>query len=133
MAVYQGARPRSGVLPRPRLGLPGPGPAAEAPALPRRRARAAVRARRRSNRVGLIIGSIAVAFLLAFFSLAQTVRQTTTGYDLDNLQVQQTQLQTQIQQLQSDLDRLGQEPAIRKQAIDAGLAQLSKPLVIQAR
>lgn len=80
-----------------------------------------------------MIGSIAVAFLLAFFSLAQTVRQTTTGYDLDNLQVQQTQLQTQIQQLQSDLDRLGQEPAIRKQAIDAGLAQLSKPLVIQAR
>jgi hypothetical protein len=35
--------------------------------------------------------------------------------------------------LQSDLNRLGREPAIRKLALDAGLAQLAPPIVLSAR
>ena len=35
--------------------------------------------------------------------------------------------------VRSDLNRLGHEPAIRKQGIDAGLGQLSDPLVLPAR
>jgi hypothetical protein len=126
MAVYQGARPRSFLFPpRPRL--------VEAPSLPRRKVRGAVRARRRQGRVGFMLGGIVLTFLLAFFSLAQTVRVSATSYDIDRLLTDRSQLQGRLRQLQSDLNRLGREPAIRKQSLDAGLGQLSEPLVIRAR
>lgn len=126
MAVYQGARPRSILFPpRPRL--------VEAPSLPRRKVRGAVRARRRQGRVGFLLGGIALTFMLAFFSLAQTVRVSATSYDIDRLLSERTQLEGRVRQLQSDLNRLGREPAIRKQSLDAGLGQLSEPLVIRAR
>jgi outer membrane murein-binding lipoprotein Lpp len=126
MAVYQGARPRSIFLPpRPRL--------AEPPALPRRKVRGAVRAQRRQGRVGFTLGAIVLTFLLAFFSLAQTVRVSATSYDIDRLVSQREQLEARVRQLQSDLNRLGREPAIRKQSLDAGLGQLTEPLVIRAR
>ena len=126
MAVYEGARPRSILLPRraPRL---------EAPALPRRRLRGAVRANRRASRTSLALGSIVVAFLLAFFSLAQDVRVSATTYDIDRLQLERERLLAQEQEVRSDLSRLGQEPAIRKLSIDAGLTQLGEPLVLPAR
>ena len=126
MAVYQGARPRSILLPpRPRL--------AEAPTLPRRKVRGAVRARRRTGRVGFTLGAIVLTFLLAFFSLAQTVRVSATGYDIDRLLSERERLEARGRQLQSDLNRLGREPAIRKQSLDAGLGQLAEPLVLPAR
>lgn len=124
MAVYQGARPRPTFLPRA---------AVERPTLERRRGPVALRAGRRSSRVGLLLGGIVVAFMLAFFSLAQTVRVSATAYDVDRLLVQRDQLDAARQQLLSDLNRLGQEPAIRKQAIDLGLSQLAEPLVLPAR
>ncbi|HVA85959.1 MAG TPA: hypothetical protein VNF73_06525 [Candidatus Saccharimonadales bacterium] len=123
MAVYLGARPRSMVAP----GIADPS------MLPRRRVRGAVRARRQSGRLGLVLGAIVVAFLLAFFSLVQTVRVTATGYDVDQLLAQRDQLNAQEQELLSDLNRLGREPAIRKQAIDLGLAPLADPLIVRAR
>lgn len=126
MAIYEGARPRTTVLPRrPRV--------AEAPTLPRRRMRGAVRARRGSNRLQLLLGAIVVAFLLAFFSLAQTVRVAATGYDINNLLVAKEELLVRRQELQSDLNRLGHEPAIRKKSLDAGLGQLTDPLVLDGR
>ena len=123
MAVYEGARPRSILLPRrqPRL---------EAPALPRRRMRTAVRARRRTSRTSVALGGIVVAFLLAFFSLAQDVRVSATSYDIDVLRAERDQLLAQEQELRSDLERLGQEPAIRKLSIDAGLTQLGEPIIL---
>ena len=67
MAVYEGARPRTILLPRrPNV--------ADTPALGRRRVRGALRSGQRTNRLGLILGSIVVAFMLAFFSLAQQIR-----------------------------------------------------------
>lgn len=126
MAVYEGARPRSILLPRR-------APRAETPVLPRRRMRAAVRAHRRSSRTGVVLGGIAVAFLLAFFSLAQDVRVSATSYDINRLQLEQERLAAQAQDLRSDLNRLGHEPAVRKLSIDAGLVQLGEPLVVPAR
>jgi hypothetical protein len=123
MAVYSGARPQSAFLPRrPRV--------VEAPTLPRRRLRGAVRAKRRTNRVGFVLGGIALAFMLAFFSLAQTVRVSATGYDVERLNAQRDTLLTRKQELLTDLNRLGQEPAVRKMAIDAGLGQLPPALVV---
>jgi hypothetical protein len=126
MAVYQGARAHTIALPRaPRL--------AEAPALPRRRARAAVRARRGPNRLGMVLGGIVVAFMLAFFSLAQEVRVSATTYDIGRLQLEQDRLNARIQELTSDLNRLGREPAVRKLALDGGLGQLGDAVVLPAR
>ncbi len=133
MAVYEGARPRQTLLPRRAIeggALRRPG---GNPVLPRRRARAAIRAGRRPNRVGLLLGGVVLAFMLAFFSLAQTVRVSATGYEIERLQAERAQLEAQRQQLVSDLNRLGREPAIRRQAIDAGLDPLADPLVVPAR
>ena len=126
MAVYEGARPRTIALPRrPRV--------AATPALPRRRARAAVRAHRSSSRPALVIGGIAVAFMLAFFSLAQQVRVSATSYDIGRLQIDQERLEARRQELASDLSRLGREPAVRKLALDEGLGQLGEPIILPAR
>jgi hypothetical protein len=126
MAVYEGARPRTIALPRrPRV--------ADAPALPRRRARTAVRAHRGANRPALILGGIAVAFMLAFFSLSQEVRVSATSYDIGRLQIDQERLEARRQDLASDLSRLGREPAVRKLALDGGLGQLGEPVILPAR
>ena len=145
MAVYEGARPQSIFLPRRRPRV------VEAPTLPRRRMRGAVRARRRSNRLSIVLGGIVVAFMLAFFSLAQSVRVAATGYDINRLMDQRQtlldrkqellsdlnrllderqDLVDRKQELLSDLNRLGSEPAIRQQALEAGLGQLTDPLVL---
>jgi hypothetical protein len=92
-----------------------------------------LRARRRPRFFGIAIGLIAVAFLLSFFSLVQTVRISASGYDMDQLSQQYGQLQNQQQQDVSDINRLDRESAIRRQAIATGLSQLPAPIVIPAR
>ena len=125
MAVYEGARPRTIALPRrPRT--------TARPIIDRRRVRVAFRAGRLTNRLGLVLGAIVVAFVLAFFSLAQQVRVSATGLDIGRLELERARLEDTALDLRSDLNRLGREPAIRKQAIDAGLGQLSEPIVLQA-
>ena len=123
MAVYTGARPRSQLLPRRSRVV-------DQPTLPRRRVRGATRAKRRTNRLSFVLGGIVLAFLLAFFSLAQTVRVSATGYDLERLSRERDALLVRKQELLTDLNRLGQEPAIRKLAIDDGLTQLRASVVI---
>jgi hypothetical protein len=126
VAIYEGARPRTIALPRRTRPT-------EAPTLPRRRMRGAVRARRQSNRLSMLLGGIVVAFMLAFFSLAQSMRVAATGYDINNLLADRQELVVRKQELQSDLNRLGHEPAIRKKSIDAGLGQLTDVLVLDGR
>ncbi len=143
MAVYEGARPRSGLDVRTGI-APRSAPAARTAlptstsavgVLPRRKIRsgAATRAGRRSNRVGILLGGIVIAFLLAFFSLAQTMRVSATAYQLDRLGVQRDRLEAELRDLRSDVNRLGSEPAIRKQALDLGLGQLGSPIVLDPR
>ena len=85
VAVYEGARPRTITLGgRPRI--------AEGPTLGRRRMRTAVRAGRRPGHWSLVLGAIVIAFLLAFFWLAQVVRESATGYDIGRLQVTRDRL-----------------------------------------
>jgi hypothetical protein len=128
MAVYEGARPRSTLIP----GLSGRGAVIDGP-LPRRRVRGAVRAGRRSNRVGITLGIIVLAFLAAFFSLAQSMRVSAVGYEIERLQSARDQLDSRRQDLTSDIARLSGTPAIRKQALSAGLTPLAAPVVIEAR
>ena len=118
-------RSRPAVVPRPRT--------EPAPLIARRRARTAVRAGRQANRVGILLGAIAIIFVLAFFSLAQTVQVSTPSVDIDRLANQQGPLEGQRQQVISDLNRLGGASAIRRLGIDLGLNQLGDPLIIPAR
>ena len=131
MAVYEGARPRSTFFPRRRLEAPLLRP--QAPAVPRRRSRVAMRANRRPRTVGFIMGAIVVAFLLSFFSLVQTVRVSTSGYDMAVLNDDYLQLQNQQQQIASDIGRVGRQSAITRQAVADGLSQLPAPVVLPAR
>jgi hypothetical protein len=68
--------------------------------------------------------------MLAFFSLAQSVRVAATGYDVNRLLDERQTLLDRKQELLSDLSRLGSEPAIRQLALEAGLGQLTAPLVL---
>ncbi|HYK96467.1 MAG TPA: hypothetical protein VE011_11490 [Candidatus Dormibacteraeota bacterium] len=154
MAVYQGARRRS---PLP-LGLdalagtrPGRGGRAGAnDALPAGRARGAAtrvatratgatradraaRRRARPSSVGIALVAIVIIFGIAFLSLSQSVRVAATGYDIVRLVSEHDRLDAIRQDLRSNVDRLRSEPAIRKQALDAGLGQLGAPLIIPAR
>lgn len=133
MAIWESARPRTIALPRgPRLLPRAPG-IAEAPTLGRRRVRTALRAGQRTDRLGLALGAIVVAFMLAFFSLAQQVRVSATGLDIGRLELERQRLDDAAAEVVSDLNRLGREPAIRKLAIDDGLGQLAEPIVLPAR
>jgi cell division protein FtsL len=106
---------------------------AEGPALGRRRVRGAVRSGQQTDRLGLILGAIVVAFMLAFFSLAQQVRVAATGLDIGRLTLERQRLDAQADDVRSDLNRLGREPAVRKIALDDGLGQLAEPIVLPAR
>ena len=128
MAVYQGARQRTIVLPRRAREAVAP-PAT----LPRRRTRSAVRARRGPSRIAVLLAAIVVAFAGAFFSLSQDIRVSATGYELDRLATERLRLDSKVEDLHNELNRLGRAPAIRKQAIDAGLGPLPEPLIIPAR
>lgn len=80
--------------------------------------------------MSFVLGGIVVAFALAFFSLAQSVRVSATGYDINQMLGERDSLLQRKQELLSDLNRLGAEPAIRRQSIDAGLGQLTDPVVL---
>ena len=131
MAVYQGARQRTIVMPRrPRVDVAA---AAVAATLPRRRTRAAVRARRGPSRMSLLLAGIVVAFAGAFFSLSQDIRVSASGYEAERLATQQQRLEARANDLRNELNRLGKAPAIRKLAIQAGLGPLPEPDVLPAR
>ena len=80
-----------------------------------------------------MIAGIVVAFLLSFFYLVQTVRVSASTYDINRLNKEYGQLEKQRQEILSDIDRLGRESAIRRQALSQGLTQLPAPLVLPAR
>jgi hypothetical protein len=150
MAVYQGARRRA-PLPlgldalarraEPRAGdararggrsATAKGATNRARASTGRRAARAL-ANRRPSSVGFALGAIVLVFSAAFLSLSQSVRVAATGYDIVRLVSEHDRLQAIRQDLQSDVERLRSEPAIRKEALDSGLGQLGAPVVVQAR
>jgi hypothetical protein len=147
MAAYQGARRRpalsahldqlvGGAAALDRW-LPWVAPVRDS-ASTRRASRAAagrsVRALGR-GRSWISLALIAIVFLFSggFLSLSQTVRVAATGYDIVRLASEQDRLTAIDQDLRSQVDRLRSEPAIRKEALDAGLGQLGAPIIIPAR
>jgi hypothetical protein len=97
------------------------------------RAERAGRRRTRPSSIAIAIVAIVIVFGAAFLSLSQSVRVAATGYDIVRLVSEHDRLDAIQQDLRSDVDRLRSEPAIRKQALDAGLGQLGAPLLVSAR
>jgi hypothetical protein len=149
MAGYQGARRRAPLplgldaltggqraghgTPRDAAGDEDRKPAGRARATGARRAAKTAPTRTRPSSVGIALAAIVIVFSAAFLSLSQSVRVAATGYDIVRLASEQDRLQAIRQDLQSDVERMQSEPAIRKQALDAGLGQLGSPLLIPAR
>ena len=158
MAVYQGARPRSpmplgldalsssgrgqraggGGATRATQGSRGRSRSSATSASARGRATARSSASRvvqgkRPSSVGIALAAIVIVFSAAFLSLSQSVRVAATGYDIVRLVSEHDRLTAIRQDLTSDVERLKGEPAIRKQALDAGLGQLGAPLLLEAR
>lgn len=146
MAVYQGARRPGGfALPWVRPEAPARDRGAARPSI-RPAARAGARAGAHAGstvvglrrvggqrRVSLALAGIVVTFSVAFVSLSQSVQVAATSYDIVRLQSEHDRLVALQQELQSDVQRLRGEPAIRKEALDAGLGQLGAPVLIPAR
>jgi len=128
---FRGGRPADRASERDSGRAAAPARAVARPAAARRADRAAFRSRPSS--IGLAIAAIAIVFSVAFLSLSQSMRVAATGYDIVRLQSERERLDAVRQDLQSDVQRLRSEPAIRKQALDAGLGQLGAPLIIPAR
>ena len=145
MAVYQGARSRPGfdlpwLRPRPpgrteRVPATGARPTAAGRSTSRRAGhRVTTRVEARSQRrVAVTLAGIVVAFSVAFVSLSQSVRVAATSYDIVRLQSEHDRLVALEADLSSDVERLKGAPAIRKEALDAGLGQLGAPVVLPAR
>ena len=83
--------------------------------------------------MGIAIVGIVVVFLLALYSLTQTVSVSATDFDVDQLIAARQDLLANERDLIADLSRLGGEPAIRQVALDAGRGPLVVPLVVPAR
>jgi hypothetical protein len=80
-----------------------------------------------------MLAAIVIVFSAAFLSLSQSVRVAATGYDMVRLISENDRLSALEQDLRSDVQRLGSEPAIRKESLDQGLGQLGPALVVPAR
>jgi len=140
MAVYQGARQRSGfaipliLRPSPALRRAGAGSAAIPRAHGRRNGRSRVGVRRPATpRVGLALAAIVVTFSGAFLWLTQSVRVAATNYDIVRLVSERDRLEALGVDLRSDLERLSGAPAIRQEALDLGYGQLGAPFIVPAR
>jgi hypothetical protein len=81
----------------------------------------------------MALAGIVVTFGVAFVSLSQSVRVAATSYDIVRRESEHDRLVALQQDLRSDVERLKGEPAIRKEALDAGLGQLGAPVVLPAR
>src|SRR3990172_6745785 len=111
MAIYQGARRRS-VLPlgsRAAYGTnPSPTPPSTsgapppAPPPPGGGGGGGAGGGGRARPLRLLLGAIVVAFLLAIFSLAQTVRLTATDYEVDRLLGERDRLDARRLELLAD-------------------------------
>lgn len=104
-----------------------------APALARRRPAPRTRARRRASPVGVSLAGILTAFLLALFYLTQTIHVAATNHEVGQLLAEQQSLTQQAQSLRGEIYRWGAEPAIVKNAQQAGFGRLGSPLRLRGR
>ncbi len=155
MAVYQGARRQSIILPRHGGSAAEPRALAHrrraagrvpdhsgeiavvigrgAPAVPRRRPAPTVRAHRQVSPVFVALALIVTAFVLGLMYLTQSIRVAATDFEIDRLLSERQRLEQQIQSLEGSITRWGAEPAVVERAGQGGLDRLGGAIRLPAR
>ena len=122
MAVYQGARLRSDVL-----------PAAEASARPGRSpVPASVGAVPRVRPVGLLMAAIVATTIVGMVYLTQTLGTNAASTEIDQLEVQRNKLITEIKRHEIVALDMTQAEVVEPKARDQKLKRLGEPVVLPA-
>lgn len=129
-SIRTGFRPLPGA-PVPRTAvLPGVRP----------RGRVGVSAWSATDRSGLfglhlssVIGAGALVFAAAFVMLVLSLEVTTSSARIQSLVDERARIVEQIRAGETDMSRLGREPAVRRRAFELGIGQLTDPLIVEER
>lgn len=124
--------------PRPLPGTARPRTAITAGALPR--GRIGITAWSSTQRSGLFglqlarvltVGALMFAALLVFLILSLEV--TTASARIERLRNEQAKIVEQIRAGETEMSRVGREPAVRRRAFELGIGQLTDPLIVEGR
>jgi hypothetical protein len=122
MAVYQGTRIRTSALP---IGSRSVGA--------RRSVRIPARAHRGLRSIGLALAAILIAFVLSLVYLTQTLQSGVTRQQIDNVLIDRTTLQQELQSQLGDVSQSASEQHVRAWAGGRGLGQLGNKVRVTAR
>ena len=127
---------RTGSRPLPGAAVPR---TAVVPGL-RPRGRVGVSAWSSTDRSGLfgtqlssVIAVGAAVFAAAFVMLILSLEVTTAAARKETLISEQARIVEQIRMGETDMSRLGREPAVRRRAFELGISQLTDPLIVEGR
>jgi len=91
----------------------------------------------RSGLFGLQLSSViaagAVVFAAAFVMLILSLEVTTSSARIQSLMDERARVVEQIRTGETDMSRLGREPAVRRRAFELGIGQLTDPLIVEER
>jgi hypothetical protein len=104
----------------------------------RPRGRIGVSAWSATDRAGLfgvklssVIAAGAVVFAAAFVMLILSLQVTTAAARIHGLMDERARYAEQIRAGETDMSRLGREPAVRRLAFELGIGQLTDPLIVE--
>ncbi|MFZ9608295.1 MAG: hypothetical protein ACO3BX_00635 [Candidatus Limnocylindrus sp.] len=124
--------------PRPLPGTARPRTAITAGALPRGRIGvSAWSSTQRSGLFGLQLAPVvtggAVVFAALFVALILSLEVTTSSARIERLKNEQAKIVEQIRAGETEMSRVGREPAVRRRAFELGIGQLTNPLIVEER
>jgi hypothetical protein len=124
--------------PRPLPGTARPRTAITAGALPRGRIGVtAWSSTQRSGLFGLQLARVvtggAVVFAALFVALILSLEVTTSSARIESLRNEQAKIVEQIRAGETEMSRVGREPAVRRRAFELGIGQLTNPLIVEER
>lgn len=124
--------------PRPAAGAARPRTAITAGALPRGRIGvSAWSATQRSGLFGLQLARVvtggALVFVGLFVALILSLEVTTSAARIERLKNEQAKIVEQIRAGETEMSRVGREPAVRRRAFELGIGQLTDPLIVEER
>jgi hypothetical protein len=80
-----------------------------------------------------VIAAGAAVFAAAFVMLILSLEVTTSAARIQGLMDERARYTEQIRAGETDMSRLGREPAVRRRAFELGIGQLTDPLIVEGR
>jgi hypothetical protein len=75
----------------------------------------------------------AVVFAALFVALILSLEVTTSSARIERLRNEQAKIVEQIRAGETEMSRVGREPAVRRRAFELGIGQLTNPLIVEER